>query len=75
LLQDVIDLRYPASPEDLFEKDVLLKATLWRHFVKFIILKNIFFYLNTYVSFVNKNCFQLKKNVKKLVHFEASTVT
>jgi len=50
LLQDVIDSRYPASPENFFEKDVLLKATLWRHYVKFIILKNIFFYLNTYVN-------------------------
>jgi len=54
-LQDVIDSRYPASLEDLFEKDVLLKATVWpyalrRHFVKFIILKNIFFYINTYVN-------------------------
>jgi len=63
----------------LFEKDVLLKATLRHHFVKFIILKNIFFYLNTYVNicgifcFVNKNFFQSKKNVKNLVHFEAST--
>jgi len=41
-LQNVIDSRYPASPEDFFEKDVLLKATLASFYKIYYIKKYIF---------------------------------